>query len=73
MRGRLAEVPERTRREAQRVRGIGHSFIFFHGARHPAEMAEPQINAFLTKRDGCHTFGIMLNNITRGHKTAQTP
>src|SRR5450756_1647100 len=23
-------------------------FIFFHGVRHPAEMAEPEINAFLT-------------------------
>jgi len=23
-------------------------FIFFHGKRHPAEMAEPEINAFLT-------------------------
>jgi len=23
-------------------------FIFFHNVRHPAEMAEPEINAFLT-------------------------
>jgi hypothetical protein len=23
-------------------------FIFFHGVRHPVEMAEPEINSFLT-------------------------
>jgi Phage integrase, N-terminal SAM-like domain len=23
-------------------------FIFFHGVRHPKEMAEPEVNAFLT-------------------------
>ena len=36
-------------------------FIYFHSIRHPAEMAEPEINAFLThlavkKNVSCHTF-----------------
>ncbi|MGD0623943.1 MAG: site-specific integrase [Thermodesulfobacteriota bacterium] len=30
-------------------------FIYFHNVRHPAQMAEPEINAFLTHVD-CHTF-----------------
>jgi len=35
------------RREASRRRQVKR-FIFFHHVRHPAEMAEPEINAFLT-------------------------
>jgi hypothetical protein len=30
-------------------------FIYFHNVRHPAQMAKPEINAFLTHVD-CHTF-----------------
>ncbi|MCG6535910.1 MAG: site-specific integrase, partial [Syntrophales bacterium LBB04] len=30
-------------------------FIYFHNVRHPAQMAEPEINAFLT-HVACHTF-----------------
>jgi integrase len=35
------------RREASRRRQV-KSFIFFHHVRHPAEMGEPEVNAFLT-------------------------
>jgi len=35
------------RREASRRRQVKR-FIFFHNVRHPAEMAEPEINGFLT-------------------------
>jgi Phage integrase, N-terminal SAM-like domain len=35
------------RREASRRRQVKR--FIFHGIRHPAEMAEPEINAFLTQ------------------------
>ena len=37
-----------SRRTEQTYRYWVRRFIFFHGVRHPAEMAEPEINAFLT-------------------------
>jgi site-specific recombinase XerD len=37
-----------SRRTDQAYRQWVKRFIFFHNVRHPAEMAEPEINAFLT-------------------------
>jgi integrase len=38
-----------SRRTEQAYRQWARRYILFHGKRHPAEMAEPEINAFLTQ------------------------
>jgi integron integrase len=45
---RELRVRHYSRRTEQTYRHWIRRFIFFHGIRHPAEMAEPEINAFLT-------------------------
>lgn len=47
-RSRPAKLLDRSRRTEQTYCQWVKRYIFFHKVRHPAEMAEPEINAFLT-------------------------